>query len=401
MGSELDVAVIGAGPHGLSTAVHLRRAGVAAQLFGKPMSFWRAMPKGMKLRSSLSASNLIEAAGPLSLKSYVDMIGEEQLWPVSERRFIEYGLWVQQTAVPDVDERDVAHVERHGRGFALTLSDGEQVSARRVVVSAGIQPFQYIPREYRHLPPDRISHTGDHSDMSVFRGRRVAVVGGGQSAFECATIINERGAASTEVIVREPEVVWLRSYSPKTLLGPLGPLAYSPTDVGPLWYSRLVGNPDLFRLLPRETQRKIAYRSIRPACSYFVRVRLDEVRLSLGVQPVAVQPTADGLHLRLSDGSEREVDHLLFGTGYRLDVARYSFLGDGILRELSRRQGYPILRRGLESSVPRLHFTGAPAAYSFGPILRFVSGSWYGGQSIARAASGGRIRIPSLARAGR
>jgi Pyridine nucleotide-disulphide oxidoreductase len=401
LGADLDVAVIGAGPHGLSATVHLRRTGVAAQLFGTPMSFWRAMPKGMKLRSSLSATNLIEPAGPLSLKTYVDMIGEEELWPVSERRFIEYGLWVQRTAVPDVDCREVTHVEQQGAGFAVTLGDGTRVSARRVVVAAGIRPFQYIPDQYRHLPADRISHTGDHSDMSVFAGRRVAVVGGGQSAFECATIINERGAASTEVIVREPEVVWLRSYSPKTLLGPLGPLAYSPTDVGPLWFSRLVGSPDLFRLLPRETQRRIAYRSIRPACSYFVRVRLDEVKVSLGVELAAVEPTPHGLHLRLSDGTEREVDHVMFGTGYRLDVAKYAFLADDLVRRLRLDDGYPVLGRGLESSVPGLHFLGAPAARSFGPILRFVSGSWYGGRAVARAGAGGRLRRPLLARAGR
>jgi L-lysine 6-monooxygenase/L-ornithine 5-monooxygenase len=278
----------------------------------------------------------------------------------------------------------------------LVLEDGECVSARRVVVAAGIQAFQFVPPGFSHLPAERMSHTGDHSDMSVFRGQRVAVVGGGQSAFECATIINERGAASTEVLVREPEVVWLRSYSPKTLLGPLGPLAYSPTDVGPLWYSRLVGNPDLFRLLPRETQRKIAYRSIRPACSYFVRVRLDEVRVSRGVQLLDAQPVGDAVHLRLSDGTEREVDHIMFGTGYRLDVARYSFLGSSILRGLRREEGYPVLRRGFESSIPRLHFTGAPAAWSFGPILRFVSGSWYAGRSIARAAAGGRSRMPAI-----
>ena len=35
----------------------------------------------------------------------------------------------------------------------------------------------------------------------------------------------------------------------------------------------------------------------------------------------------------------------------------------------------------MESSVPGLHFIGAPAAWSFGPIMRFVSGGWYTGQA--------------------
>ena len=45
-----DVAIIGAGPYGLSAAAHLRGAGVETLVFGQPMSFWhRHMPVGMLL----------------------------------------------------------------------------------------------------------------------------------------------------------------------------------------------------------------------------------------------------------------------------------------------------------------------------------------------------------------
>jgi lysine/ornithine N-monooxygenase len=395
---DLEVAVIGAGPHGLSATVHMRRAGVRAHLFGKPMSFWKQMPNGMKLRSNMSATNMIEPVGPLSLKSYLGEIGDHQDWPVPLRRFIEYGSWLQRRAVPDVDERYVRRLDQANGGFRFELDDGEIVTARRVVAAAGIQPFEYLPPGFEQGQRAQVSHTGHHSDLAAFAGKRVAVVGSGQSAFECATLMNERGAEQIEVLVRSDDVVWLRSYSPKTLMGPVGPLVYAPTDVGPLWYSRLVATPALFRLLPRDLQVKIAYRSIRPACSYFVKVRLDEVKVTLGVQVTTATATRSGLQLSLSDGSSREVDHLMFGTGYRVDVGRYEFLGESILKRLRRSDGYPILRRGLESSVPRLHFVGAPAAFSFGPIMRFVSGSWYSGRSVARAATGdrsARLALPS------
>src|SRR5689334_12722605 len=142
---ELEVAVIGAGPHGLSAAVHLRRAGVAAQVFGAPMSFWRSMPKGMRLRSNMSATNLIEPVGPFSLASYMGEIGEQFGHPVSLRRFIDYGTWVQQNAIPDVDPRMVGRVTRDGARFRLELEDGEQVTARRVVVACGIAAFENVP----------------------------------------------------------------------------------------------------------------------------------------------------------------------------------------------------------------------------------------------------------------
>jgi Pyridine nucleotide-disulphide oxidoreductase len=392
MRADIDIAVVGSGPHGLSASVHLRRAGLEPQAFGPPMAFWRGMPRGMKLRSNLPATSIAETVGPLSLHAYARETGEELVQHMALERFLAYGDWVQRGGVPDVDVRTVSRLAKGRNGFVLELSDGESVTARRVVVACGIAPFAYVPPGFSHLPPGRISHTSEHRDMAAFAGRRVAVVGGGQSAFECAALMKERGA-QVEVLVRGSDIVWLRRKSPKNTLGPLGPVVYAPTDVGPLWYSRLVSVPDLFRRLPRRAQTRIAARSIRPACSHFVRIRLDGVEVTLGATVRAATETGSELRLELSDGSVREVDHLLFGTGYRIDVARYPFLGPDILRDLRRVHGYPILGRGLESSVPGLHVVGAPAAWSFGPTMRFVSGSWYAGRSVAQAI--GSRRAPA------
>jgi FAD-dependent urate hydroxylase len=399
---DLEVAIIGAGPHGLSAAVHLRRAGVAAHVFGVPMSFWRGMPKGMRLRSNMSATNMIEPAGPLSLGSYMAEIGERFGHPVSLRRFVDYGSWVHRTAVPDVDARRVTDVSRKGGGFALTLADGAQVTARRVVVACGIAAFENMPGGFDHLPAELASHTGHHDDLARFAGKRVAVVGAGQSAFESAVLMTERGA-DVELIARGSEIVWLRSWSPIHLMGRLGRVVYAPTDVGPLWYSRLVAAPRLFTRLPRETQDKIARRSIRPACSYFVKVRVDGVSVTTATEVTSAQAARDGLELSLSDGTTRHVDHLMFGTGYKVDVARYPFLNESLVIDIQTVDGYPTLRRGLESHVPGLHFLGAPAARSFGPIMRFVSGSWYGGtrltQVVARDPERRTLRTRNLSRA--
>ena len=399
---DLEVAIIGAGPHGLSAAVHLRRAGVAAHVFGVPMSFWRGMPKGMRLRSNMSATNMIEPAGPFSLASYMAEIGERFGHPVSLSRFVDYGTWVQRTAVPDVDARMVTHVTRSGGGFALTLDDGAQVTARRVVVACGIAAFENMPGGFNHLPAELVSHTGHHDDLARFAGKRVAVVGAGQSAFESSVLMSERGA-DVEVIARGPEIVWLRSWSPIHFMGRLGRIVYAPTDVGPLWYSRLVATPTLFTRLPRDTQDKIAHRSIRPACSYFVKVRVDGMSLTTATEVTNAQVAREGLELTLSDGTTRHVDHLMFGTGYKVDVMRYPFLAETLVADIQRVGGYPTLRRGFESRVPGLHFLGAPAARSFGPIMRFVSGSWYGGtrlaQAVAREREGRTLRTRNVSRA--
>ena len=161
------------------------------------------------------------------------------------------------------------------------------------------------------------------------------------------------------------------------------------------WYSRLVAAPALFTRLPQETQDRIAYRSIRPACSHFVKVRIDGIKMTMGTEVTAAEPIGDEVRLTLTDGTQREVDHLMFGTGYKVDVTRYPFLSEGLLSELRVVDGYPVLTRGFETSVPRLHMLGAPAARSFGPTLRFVSGSWYAGTRLASALAPARRRVPS------
>jgi len=154
--------------------------------------------------------------------------------------------------------------------------------------------------------------------------------------------------------------------------------------------SRLVAVPDLFRRLPRRIQDPLAYRSIRPAGAAWLTPRLQNVPITMTQSIVSVSTTNGSLQVRFADGSQRTVDHLLLGTGYRVDIARYPFLAASLLARVRRVNGYPVLGRGMESSVGGLHFVGAPAAWSFGPIMRFVSGGWYTGRALAKVMGDGR-----------
>jgi len=125
------VAIIGAGPYGLSVAAHLRQAAVSTHVFGEPMSFWRQhMPKGMRLRSPWRASHLSDPAGALSLDA---LAGDraDPLVPLPLETFAAYGLWFQERAVPDVDRRMVRVVSSSGDGFQLELTDGDVFTAKR------------------------------------------------------------------------------------------------------------------------------------------------------------------------------------------------------------------------------------------------------------------------------
>ena len=229
--------------------------------------------------------------------------------------------------------------------------------------------------------------------MRAFAGKRVAVVGGGQSAFESAVLMNERGA-DVELIARGPEIVWLRSWSPIHFMGRLGKVVYAPTDVGPLWYSRLVATPALFTRLPaRDAGPNRVIASIRPACSYFVKVRVDGVRLTTATEVTGAKPAGEGLELTLSDGSTREVDHLMFGTGYKVNVERYPFLGEDLLADLGRRR-LPGAAPRVRELVPGLHILGRAG----GPEL-WPDDAVRVGQLVRRyaARSGGRVGAARVA----
>jgi FAD-dependent urate hydroxylase len=386
----VDTVVVGAGPYGLAAAAHLQGAGVETKVVGRPMSFWREnMPTGMLLRSPYVACSISDPERSLTLADYERAVGLETAVPVPLSRFVDYGDWFRSQAAIDVDERLVARIERNGR-FHVELADGETFSARNVVVAAGIADFATRPAVWDGLPAGYVSHACDHRDLDHFAGKRVLVIGGGQSALESAALLHEAGSA-VEVVVRERRVHWL-AFRLHHGLGLVSRLLYAPPDVGPMGVSHLVARPNLFRRLPRSLQNRLGPRSLRPAGAGWLvpRVRETGIPLTIGRAVVGADERDGELAVTLDDGSERRVDHVLLGTGYRVDVNRYPVLAPELTAQLQSRNGHPVLRRGLESSVDGLYFAGAPAVWSFGPLLRFVAGSGFAATAIARSV--GRAR---------
>lgn len=387
-GQNSNVTVIGAGPYGLAAAAYLRAAGIEMRILGDPMSFWQnQMPAGMCLRSSWDASHIADPRRELTLDAYCQQNGNHLSKPIPLERFIDYGRWYQAKAVPNVEQREVLNVDLAESGLKLILSDGEEFVSRRLVIAAGISSFVNRPVEFAQVPSELASHSSEHKDLKKFTGRRVIVIGGGQSALESAALLKEAGV-DVEVIARQSTLNWVGLHAKLHHLGPLSSLLYSKRDVGPAGISRLVSMPHLFRRFPRQFQDRTAYRAIRPAGSGWLQPRLKDVPITLGRKVISASSTGSQLRIRLDDESERLVDHALLATGYRVDVSRYKFLSPSILKRLATAHGYPVLRRGLESSVPGLHFLGKPAAWSFGPLLGFVSGAEFASTELVRCITG-------------
>jgi len=360
------------------------------------MSFWECnMPQGMFLRSGWDATHIADPSDSLTLEAFQAATGKRFSKPVPLDCFVQYGQWYQRQALPDLDQREIVRVETGPNGFRIRLMDGESFDSRRVVIAAGINSFAWRPPEFNGFDSSLVSHTSEHRDLGAFMNRRVLVIGSGQSALESAALLHE-GGAEVEVIGRADHINWLQGWASMTLHWCLGSLVknllYAPTDVGPAGISQLMARPDLLRMLPRSVQDKLRKRAVRPAGSRWLVKRLEKVPIRLGCTVASVTPSGERVKVRLDDGSDRTIDHVLLGTGYRVDISNYEFLSQGLQDSISRHNGYPRLRIGFETSVAGLHVLGAPAAWSFGPLMQFVSGTRYASRKLSKCIAGASTR---------
>ncbi len=384
-----EVAIIGAGPYGLSAAAHLLAKGIAVRVFGKPMAFWaEKMPEGMLLRSPRVASNIADPTDRFTLGSYETTCGKPPSDPIPLEDFVSYGRWFGKPLMSNLDTREVVSIRQEDQRFVVVLGDGETVQVRRVIVAAGIGSFKHKPEVFKHLDSALASHCYEGRRVRDFVGRRVAVIGAGQSALESAALLHEAGA-KVEVIAKVPQLRWIGMHQWLHQLGPISSLLYSYHDIGPAGISRLVAMPHLIKRLPLPLRDKIGARAIRPAGAKWLPERLTNVKVTTGRFVVEARERGDEVRMKLDDGSERTAQHVLMGTGYDVDISKYEFMSPDLLKQLKVFDGYPVLSTGFSSSVPGLHFIGATAARSFGPLMRFVTGTKFTSRELTAYLSRG------------
>ncbi|MHC3473787.1 FAD-dependent oxidoreductase [Streptomyces sp. 7R007] len=389
------VAVIGAGPFGLSTAAHLRARGLPVRVFGEPMVSWRDhMPVGMLLKSTPAASSIHAPQRGHTLADYCDAAGiprlvtDEDIIPVET--FIAYGEWFQQKLVPELERVRVVSVDRRtGGGFELKLDSGELFTARAVVVATGLSGLAHLPRELAAAAPDGptpsgpVSHSSQHHDLTRFSGRELLVVGAGQSALETAVLAAEAGARVRVVSRGRGKVAFGAPPWDQPRLRPESPFGRAWS----LWAFSYYPHP--YRYLPAEARHYLVRRVLGPLGAWWLRDRFDgHVQVS-EVERIVRAEASDGaasLTVRTHAGHTEKLpaDHVIAATGYRVNIAAMDFLGHELRTRLAVSRGTPRLGAGYVSSVPGLYFTGLPAASSYGPVMRFVCGTDFASPRLAK-----------------
>ncbi len=396
------VAIIGAGPYGLSIAAHLRSERIDFRIFGEPLHHWRThMPRGMFLKSERCASSLFDPAGGHTLEQYCFDHGlgcAEKGVPVSLEAFTDYGLSFQQHLVPDVELANVTALDRSSTMFKLQTETGETLTARKVVIATGMSHTAYVPPNLRKLPSELVSHSSSYNDLSGFRGREVAVIGGGQSALETAALLNE-GGAEVRLIVRGCSIFWNanpiasersvyeRLRRPMSELGP---------GAGPWLYSKA---PMLFRYLPQKIRTARLQKAFGPAGAWWLKDRIvGRLSIMTGHSVIAAGTYGDRVRLQLKSGDgksgELVTDHVIAATGYKFRLQALPFLTEHLRSQLCCAGDTPSVSPNFESTVPGLYFTGLATANQFGPAMRFLHGAGYTARRAAWHIAGGKYRFP-------
>ena len=392
MNHSPQIAIIGAGPYGLSIAAHLQARGVEFRIFGRPMQTWLTqMPRDMQLKSEGFASNLSGPGAGFTLKTYCEEQGipySDQNSPVRLDTFSAYGLAFQKRLVPALEERTVISLTRTATGFSLKLDDGQIVTPHQVVVAVGIGAFPNLPTQLMQLPASLYSHSSRHRELDSFRGRDVTVIGGGASAFDLAALLHAEEATVRVVCRRataeihqgpglKPRSLWQRLRHPRSGIGhSLRSFAFSEA-------------PLLFHYLPAALRLHIVHTHLGPAGGWFVRDRvIGKVPLLLGscIRSVECRDGRARLTIKAADGVENQImtDHIIAATGYRTDVRRLTFLDPNIFADLRSLDQAPVLSSNFESSIAGLYFVGALSANSFGPLVRFAFGAGFTANRLTR-----------------
>jgi hypothetical protein len=342
----------------------------------------------MLMRSAWEETSLSAPDAAGDIDRWVAATGSKREEPIPLGLFLRYSAWFAEKFVRERDPNDVVAVEDADGRFRVTTAAGDEVDAATVVLAVGVMPFAYVPPPLVGFVGGAVSlASGRPDELAALGGQRVLVVGGGQAGLESAGLAAQ-GGASVELVTRS-EVRWFGDREPHYPRTPMRQrlyrLAYPAVGYGPPPLNRLVLHPDLFAAMPMRLRRSLTAHLLRSGGSPWLRTLVDrDVRVTEHATIGDVRHEDGALEVRLTDGSERQVDRVLIACGYRFDLDRLAFLSPPIRARIRVSGGWPALDRYFRSSDSNLLFVGYAAEGRFGPISRFVLGSAFTSARVAR-----------------
>lgn len=357
--------IIGAGPYSIATAAYAKSLGVETTVVGKPLDFWKTnMPRGMFLRSGPDWH--LDARDVNTFEAFVKMRGltRAEIKPVPLDTFLDYVSWFMGQYDVTTHNAHVTQLAKENGAYVATLDDGEKIRAEKILLGLGFTFFKHYPRELvEKLPHDSYTHTCDTVDFEFYRGKRVLIVGGRQSAFEWAAMIREKGAQEIHLTHRhaspkftEPDWSWVQPMARRTL-----------NDHA--WWRKLSSDE-------QEKIRHDFWAAGRLILEEWLDARVHQPNIhihektNLVVVNTNAKKTFDVL---LDDGAQFNVQHIILATGYKPNMQNVAFLDRAtILDSLETVDGFPALDTEFQTNHKNLYVTGLAATRDFGPFFGFT-----------------------------
>jgi cation diffusion facilitator CzcD-associated flavoprotein CzcO len=202
--SEHDIAIIGAGPAGISVELSLRDRGLRPLLIDRADqvgSSWRGRYDRLKLNTGRPFSHLPNRPYPQGTPMFPS---RDEVVAHLDRHAHEDGIELRL-------KTEVTRIDRHARRWRLTTSDGE-VDARQVIVAIGNQHTACIPQwPGANDFTGEMLHSSEYRNSRPYHGRKVLVVGAGSSGMEIAHDLATGGAGKVWLGIRTPPNILLRS----------------------------------------------------------------------------------------------------------------------------------------------------------------------------------------------
>ena len=356
-----DLAIIGAGPAGLSLAAHALHHGLTVAVFGEPMSFWKRSIMPLTLRSLAATTNIDTPVPGFSYQEFARAKGLPDSSQIPFHAFLAYAQHFIQGHALEINRARVTGLSRVGHAWLLATPGGNRC-ARNVVVAVGLKGMERVPNAIRSSGI-RYALASEIQSFRAYSGTRVAILGGAQSAAEIALTAASEGGEEVHLLVRSPRIKYRSLHAPGN---PLFKLLFKRAD-------------RFFHRLPLPVQDRMLRFLLKGTVEPELRQQLDasDINIHTNVELGTLSELlGDGVRIELGGERLLAADHLIVATGYQYDVRRIPFLGEqtakGALRHIN---GLPELNWYGESSLPGVFFAGMSALRMLGPQCQFVFGT--------------------------
>jgi len=315
----LDVLVVGAGQSGLATAFGLIRSQVSNILVLDKSEEgqegpWLTYARMHTLRSPKHFTGLDLDIPSLTYQSWHEARFGAEDWRnldlISRELWAEYLLWFRRVVdLPVRNGCEVVDISPAAGGLLaarVQTADGvDTVFARKIVLATGQEGMGdwTIPEPLRHLPPSVCVHAAQQIDFDRLRGKRVAVIGAGASAFDNAATALEAGAAEVQLFCRRAEIQVIQPYRWLTFRGFLRHFC----DLDDAWRWRFM-------------RAILEMREGFPQATYDRCARHPNFRLQEGASIDTARETDSGVELQTPRGVFA-ADFVICGTGIDMNFA--------------------------------------------------------------------------------